>query len=341
MHRLLVMTAIALLVACGEGRPDGPAAVPASTQETLSAGAGHTSGSSEPGPTPAALQPEQLGRVVVEADTEWVRHADGEREVLSVDASPLTSWRLLATGDVVYQREDDDAIMLLPVGRPEAHVLVERPTESGRRISLAGTGSVDGRAVVLIADGTATSLNDDRGTDIVAVDPEDGDRTVLVEDAATAWEGGVSLAAATDDWTVYSGFESIRGWVTAVQTATGTSQVLRQADHEEGALDYTGLQLLQTAGNPTVVLLTYHRAAFPDQPTADVELMSIDGEQQQTLAVPGISWEEGLPWSLSLGGRFVVVNRQEEQGGPTTALAHDLDEGAWYELQRPGVIAAQ
>lgn len=287
------------------------------------------------------MQPEQLGRVVVEADAEWMRHADGEREVLPVDASPLTPWRLLPTGEVVYQREEDESIMLLRVGRPEPHVLVERPAESGRRISLAGTGSVDGRAVVLIADGTATSLNDDRGTDIVAVDPEDGDRKVLVDDAASAWEGGVSLAAATDGWTVYHGVGSTRGWVTAVQTATGTSQVLRQADHEEDALDFSGLQLVQAAGEVTVVLLTHHRAGFPDQPAADVELMSVDGEQEQALPVPGISWDEGLPWSLSVGERFVVVNRREEQGGPTTALAHDLDEGVWYELERPGVIAVQ
>lgn len=341
MRGLVVMTAIALLVACGEG--DGPAAVPASTEEPRPAGAGRTSGSlgPEPEPTPAAMQPEQLGRVVVEADTEWVRHAEGEREVLPIGESPLTRWRLLSTGDVVYQHEGDGPIMLLRDGRPEPHVLVERPVESGRRISLAGTGSLDGQAVVLIADGSATSLNDDHGADIVAVDPEDGDRKVLVEDAAGAWEGGVSRAAATDDWTVYHGFESTRGWVTAVQTATGDSRVLRQADHEEDALDFTGLQLVQAAGEVTVVLLTHSRAGFPDQPAADLELMSIDGEQQQTLPVPRISWDEGLPWSLSVGERFVVVNRHEEQGGPTTALAHDLDEGVWYELERPGVIAVQ
>lgn len=343
MRGLVVLTAIALLLACGESRPDGPATVPASTEEPRPDGPGRTSGSPEPEPepTPAAVQPEHLGRVVVEAHTRWVRHAEGEREVLPVDESPLTRWRLLTTGDVVYQREDNGSIMLLRVGRPEPRVLVERPVEPGRRISLAGTGTRDGRAVVLIADGTATSLNDDRGTDIVAVDPEDGARNVLVDDAANAWEGGVSLAAATGDWTVYHGFESTRGSITAVETATGTSQVLRDADPEEDALEYTGLQLVQTAGDVTVVLLTHHRAGFPDEPAANVEFMSVGGEQQQGLPVPGISWDEGLPWSLSVGDRFLVVNRREEQGGPTTALAYDLDEGVWYELERPGVLAVQ
>ena len=245
------------------------------------------------------------------------------------------------TGDVVFQTAEDQPVLWLAAGGSAPAPITAAPDPNGvRRLVLLNTAVTEAGPVVLVADGSATGLATDEGTDIVAVDPQRAElESVLVEDAATAWEGGVQLAAATDGWVIYHHTVSTFGSLVAVDRRDGSRTVLREVDHEEGAVDFAGLQLLPAAGPATAVLLIYNRAGFPDEPSAQLELIGMDGAVQDSVAVPGISWATGLPWSLSANDRFVVVNRHAEQGGPVAAIVYDLEERRRQELDRPGVVA--
>ena len=293
-------------------------------------------------PALATVSPEELADVVVEAGADWFRYSDGEQESLPLRFPPIGEWRLLGDGSIAYQHGYEKPIMILRVGQRQPEVLVERPTEGGRVVTLVGSGRVDGRDVALVADGTANSGADDEGTDIVAVDPENADRTLLVDDAANAWEGGVSLASVDGRWLVYYSTLLTKGSIVAVDRASDTRHRLRYGE-ADGRTRFEGLQLLRDADNPTAVLLIERFAAHPQDPTAELDLIPLDGTRKpkRRLPVPGISWKEGLPWSLSVSDRFIVVNRQEEQAGPAAALAYNIDEATWYQLPRPAFIAMQ
>lgn len=266
--------------------------------------------------------------------------ADGQGRAFTVvtddTATTLASLAVDPEGDVGFHVHLDGGTSVYRLDRDAVTPTLVTSASPPDQARLVGAGDVAGGPVLLVAEGRATSLQDDSGTDLVAY-TSGGERRVLVEEAALAWESGVVAADVGFGWVAWERRDTVVSTVLAasLDAPDDVVEVLRGGDGES-APEPAGVALAGAAGTPVVGVLLHHRAGFPEEPRGELVTFELPDLQERRYELDGINWSEGLPWALDRMGGEWLVSRMGEGLSTRTALVGM--PGDWRVLELDGVV---
>lgn len=250
--------------------------------------------------------------------------ADGNAEALTPPGDWVVEGQIAldATGNLgvtLYQESSGRSIVVLvPADSAEGRVLVAEDAAGGQQRHVVGAGELDG-PVILVAEGRATSVADDEGTDLVAY-REDGTSEVLVEHAASSWEGGLGRATVRDGWIGWHAMASVKHTVLAMPVG-GTEPAIAVTLEPEGGADPLPADLLlrTTGGGPVLQVLMRYPSGYPDPVVGSLWTYRLPDGGAARYELDGFGWDTGLPYSLSVLGSELVIGRIGEGGEPLPA----------------------
>lgn len=300
----------------GAGTEPTAAAAPRPAPDVL------TAAGSEAGPAnPTTIAQVTIRDGSVELRRRQVEGTD-ERFTVATDDPAATVQRFAVDpgGAIVFQVVTDGRtrVLRLPADAREPVELVRSTDEL--QVGVLGAGELDGEPVLLVAQGRARSLLEDDGTTIVAY-RADGTPQVLVEDAAVAWEGGVSAADVRDGFVVWQALDTTiqSVWLAPVGSPADRHEVAR-SDPEAGEPEVVDLLLVGRDRSPVLGMLLHHRAAYPDEPSAELRTVELPDLRARSYEVGPVGWEEGLPAALSRVDDAWLVSRMGEGHATRAAL---------------------
>lgn len=234
----------------------------------------------------------------------------------------------LADGTLVWQGAS--GIHVLGPEDEAAATLVPTPVDPAARIHLAGTGEVDGDAVILVTESRAASPEDDDGGTLAAY-RLDATSTVLIE-FPSAWEYGIDTATSRGGWLLYTaGAEG--GHTTTLRAPDGTETFLGQEDTLQAAA------LAEVDIAPGLAVVEHHvERGDPDAPfgAGRLEVRSVEqattGEPTWTFPLP----TDNVPKQLTVAGEWAYLTLLPDA---PELLQVNLHDGAIERFSAPGIVA--
>lgn len=252
-------------------------------------------------------------------------HPDGGGEIFRVHTeapgTTLHGFAVAGDGTIGFQTLNGAKTRVFRLERDSDDAVELTSSTHELRVEVVGSADLDGRSALLVAEGRAESLLEDDGTDVVAYFA-DGQRRTVVPYAGSAWEGGVAAADARDGWITWSASDTTTNTVWAAPLDDPDDRIeLLHVDPEAGDPGVVDLVVVERDdAGPVVGILLYHRAGFPEEPTAELLTIELPDGEMRRYPVGPVGWDAGLPAALSRVDDGWLVSRMGEGYAPRQAL---------------------